>query len=102
MALEEGKILKSATCEQMYQPGKLNDGSHTEYGLGWRLRKDNAGRRWVGHSGGATGGTTHFLHNPEGKVAVAVLTNADDVKGLDKLALTLGEILLTTEAAARK
>jgi serine beta-lactamase-like protein LACTB len=98
MALNERKLLSAHSCEQMYRAGVLNDGSHTEYGLGWRLKKDSAGRRWVGHSGGATGGTTHFLHNPENKVAVAVLTNADDVKGLDKLALQLGEMLLSAEA----
>ena len=102
MALNEGKILSAKSCEQMYRAGTLNDGSHTEYGFGWRLRVDSRGRRWVGHSGGATGGTTHFLHNPESKIAVALLTNAEDVKGLDKLALQLGEILLTTEAATRK
>jgi CubicO group peptidase (beta-lactamase class C family) len=94
IALDEGKLLQAKTIDQMYQPGVLNDGSKTEYGLGWRLRKDAQGRRWVGHSGGATGGTTYFIHNPQSRVAVALLTNCQDVKGLDKLALQLGEMAL--------
>jgi CubicO group peptidase (beta-lactamase class C family) len=94
IALDEGKLLQLKTIEQMYQPGTLNDGSKTVYGLGWGLRKDGQGRRWVGHSGGATGGTTFFIHNPENRVAVALLTNCQDVKGLDKLALQLGEMAL--------
>lgn len=102
MALNDGKILSAKSREQMYQAGTLNDGSRTEYGLGWRLLKDSNGRRWVGHSGGATGGTTYFLHQPEAKIAVALLTNAEDVKGLDKLSLRLGEILLPADAVAGK
>jgi CubicO group peptidase (beta-lactamase class C family) len=93
LALQQEKLLRSKNCSRMYEPGVLADGNRTEYGLGWRLTKDKHQRVWVGHSGGATGGTTYFLHNPEEKVAVALLANAQGVKGLDALALRLGEIL---------
>lgn len=98
IALEQGKLLRPKTVAQMYQPAVLSDGKRTEYGLGWRIRKDKQGRVWVGHSGGATGGTTHFLHNREGRVAVALLANAQGVKGLEDLALRLGDLLLTPPA----
>ncbi len=93
IALDQGKLLRAKTCAQMYQPGILSDGSRTDYGLGWKSRKDKHGRLWVGHSGGATGGTTYFLHDPQGQVAVALLTNGQDVKGLEDLAMRLGEML---------
>jgi len=91
--LQQEELLRAKTAAQMYQAGVLADGSRLEYGLGWRLTKDKQQRVWVGHSGGATGGTTYFLHQPEGKVAVALLANAQGVKGLDELALRLGETL---------
>jgi len=93
IALQQEELLRAKTAAQMYQAGVLADGSRLEYGLGWRLTKDKQQRVWVGHSGGATGGTTYFLHQPEGKVAVALLANAQGVKGLDELALRLGETL---------
>jgi len=93
IALQQGRLLRAKTAARMYEPGVLMDGKRTDYGLGWRLRKDKAERLWVGHSGGATGGTTYFLHNPQVKVAVALLANAQAVKGLDALAMQLGEIL---------
>jgi CubicO group peptidase (beta-lactamase class C family) len=97
IALQQGKLLRVKTEVQMYEPGVLADGARTEYGLGWRLRKDQKQRLWVGHSGGATGGTTYFLHQPDEKVAVALLANAQGVKGLDALAMRLGEILAATD-----
>ena len=86
--------MRPKTLAQMYQPGVLSDGSRTQYGLGWKVSEDRHGRVWVGHSGGAVGGTTQFLHHPQGKVSVALLTNAQEVKGLESLALRLGEMLL--------
>jgi len=93
IALQRGDLLRAKTAAQMFEAAALADGSRTEYGLGWRLRKDKQQRVWVGHSGGATGGTTYFLHNPQAKVALALLANAQEVKGLDNLAMRLGEIL---------
>lgn len=93
IALQQGKLLRAKTTARMYEPGVLADGTRTDYGLGWRLRKDQAERLWVGHSGGATGGTTYFLHQPEERLAVALLANAQGVKGLEALAMRVGEIL---------
>lgn len=94
MALNDGRLLGTEARQVMYESAVLPDGSRTEYGLGWRTQMDSHKRLWVGHSGGATGGTTHFLHNPENNVAVALLANAQAVKGLGDLALRLGQIVL--------
>lgn len=93
-ALDNAKLLRPETLELMRQPMLLDDGSVTKYGLGWQLLKDSQGRLWAAHSGGATGGTTYLIHNPQHGISVAILCNAQNVKGLSGLALKLGEALL--------
>jgi CubicO group peptidase (beta-lactamase class C family) len=94
IALDQDKLLKPVTRSQMYESATLTDGSRTGYGLGWRIVRDKQRHTWTAHSGGATGGTTYLLHNPSGQIAVALLSNAQGVKGLDALALRLGQMLL--------
>ena len=96
IALDQGKLLKPTTRAQMYESATLADGSRTGYGLGWRLVRDKQRRTWTTHSGGATGGTTYLLHNSSNQIAVALLANAQGVKGLDALALRLGQILVSS------
>lgn len=94
IALDEGKLLKPETLQQMYTPAKLADGTATEYGLGWMVTTDASRRTWIAHSGGATGGTTYLLRNPASKVAVAILCNVESAPGLRKLAMDIAEVAL--------
>lgn len=98
IALDQDKLLQPKTRSQMYQPAVLSNGSRTGYGLGWMLRRDQQGRFWTAHSGGATGGTTYLFHNSQRQVAVALLANSQGVIGLDALALRLAERLLAPDA----
>ncbi len=82
VALDGGSLLGEATRAGMYEPAELTDGSKTGYGLGWSVRTDSRGRRWISHSGGATGGTTYLLREPATGDAAAILANAEDVPGL--------------------
>jgi CubicO group peptidase (beta-lactamase class C family) len=91
IALDEGKLLKAATLEEMYKPYRLMDGSHSVYGLGWNVSKDERGRTWIAHSGGATGGTTYLLRDPSRKLAVAILCNVQNAPGLRALAIRLAD-----------
>jgi len=68
--LEPGTIATLTTTQQ------TRDGKPTEYGIGWFLATDSAGRRMVFHSGGSVGGTTHLVTYPEQGVAVAMAVNA--------------------------
>ena len=95
IALDRDELLRPETRSQMYVSATLTDGSRTGYGLGWRLVRDKQRRTWTTHSGGATGGTTYLMHSSSNQIAVALLANAQDVKGLDALALRLGEMLLS-------
>lgn len=98
VALDEGRLLKRETLRQMYTPALLADGSRTSYGLGWMITTDATGRTWIAHSGGATGGSTFLLRNPDAKVAVVVLCNVQNAGNLRKLAQDIAELAL----AARK
>lgn len=94
IALDAGTLLKPATLTQMYTPMQLTDGSASEYGLGWTilarpLAATGPPVTWIAHSGGATGGTTYLLRNPQARVAVAILTNVQDAAGLQALAFDL-------------
>ena len=86
IALDEGKLLKPETLRQMYAPHRLSDGSETTYGLGWASWKDASGQAWIGHAGGATGGTTFLVRDPIRRLAVAVLCNMERAEGLGALA----------------
>jgi serine beta-lactamase-like protein LACTB len=88
IALDQGRLLKPETMQQMYTSGRLNNGWATGYGLGWMLSQDGS-RLLVAHSGGAMGGTTYLLRDPRARTAAVVLTNIDNVPRLRDLALQL-------------
>lgn len=94
MALDEGRLLRPDTLRQMYTPAQLADGRTTTYGLGWMVSTDDSGRTWIAHSGGATGGTTYLLRNPEAKFAVVVLCNLQNAGNLRKLAMDIAGLVL--------
>jgi CubicO group peptidase (beta-lactamase class C family) len=54
---------------------KLKDGTETGYGLGWVSNTDKEGNHWIGHSGGAVGGTSKLVIYPDQNIIVVVLTN---------------------------
>jgi len=94
IALDEGKLLKRDTLETMYTPMTLADGSGTDYGLGWDVRVDDEGRRWIAHGGGATGGSTYILRLPERGLTVSICANVQDAGDRRALAMEIAEIVL--------
>ena len=91
IALDQGKLLKPDTMERMYTPTRLNDGSQSDYGLGWMINRDADGHRWIAHSGGATGGSTYLLRDPARKLAVVVFSNVQDAGNLRDVAMRIAE-----------
>ncbi len=77
-ALFEGELLERATLETLWTRQRLRDGSETEYGIGWYVSDDAAGRRMVGHGGGSVGGTTLFWLWPEQELVVALTANLSE------------------------
>jgi serine beta-lactamase-like protein LACTB len=59
---------------------KTRDGKKTNYGIGWRTAIDTEGYHWLGHSGGAVGGTSRFMIYPDEEIIVVVLTNLSSAR----------------------
>lgn len=70
-------MLKRETVELLWTSQKLRDGSDTGYGIGWSVRRDTTGRRMVGHTGGAMGGTSNLIIYPEQHLVLALIVNSD-------------------------
>lgn len=90
-------VLEPETVERMWTGQTLRSGEETGYGIGWRVARDSAGRRVVGHGGGSVGGTTFFRLYPEQGVVVAVTANMSDAD-LDEAGEAIARAFL--EAAA--
>ncbi|WP_425290757.1 serine hydrolase [Spirosoma linguale] len=73
IALQQGKLLKTkAARDTMWTAGRYNNGSPTQWALGWGLTKFRPKHWAVGMSGG---GRSAFLVYPDDDLAVIVLTN---------------------------
>jgi len=62
--------LKTLTTSQ-----KTSDGKETHYGIAWRTDTDKQGHHWIGHTGGAIGGTSKFMIYPDEEIIIVILTN---------------------------
>ncbi|MBX7198984.1 MAG: beta-lactamase family protein [Rhodospirillaceae bacterium] len=74
IALNQGKLVSAEALKLMNTANKLNDGTVTEYSLGWEL-SDDRGNHYVDKYGSGTGVSTYLLRIPEKHYAVAVLIN---------------------------
>jgi len=77
-ALAEGKLLKPATVDVMWNSLKTNDGKPTNYGLGFAIQEAQ-GQKVIAHSGSQQGCSTAMLDMPSKKIAIAVMANIDEV-----------------------
>jgi serine beta-lactamase-like protein LACTB len=78
-AVDEGKLLKTETMEQMWTPQRTRDGKPTGYGLGWGVGQF-ADKKRVGHMGGQAGVSTLFFNFPQEKVTLALMFNLEQVE----------------------
>lgn len=81
IALNRGELLDKQILEQMWTPATLSNGMDAmglvggNYGFGWTI-EDYRGCKLVGHSGSfGPGYTADFIHIPQKKLTVIVLTN---------------------------
>ncbi len=77
-ALLEGRLLAPETLRLLWTSQRTSDGKDTEYGMGWRVDRDERGRRRVRHSGGAQGGTANLVIYPDEALVAALLVNSDE------------------------
>ena len=69
------EYLSESSIRTLTTSQKTSDGKETKYGLGWRTDIDKEGYPWIGHTGGAVGGTSKFMIYPGEDIIVVVLTN---------------------------
>ena len=74
IALNQGKLVSAGSLKLMSTANKLNDGTVSEYSVGWEL-SDEKGNHYVDKYGSGTGVSTYLLRIPEKRYAVAVLIN---------------------------
>lgn len=83
------------TLDLLFTSLRTSDGKETGVGLGWRIGKDEQGRRIVHHSGSINGGRTILLMYPDSGLVIAFLSNMTDVPlATESTALTLAETFL--------
>ena len=74
-ALYGEKLIRQSTLQEAFMPMKLNDGSLSDYGFGWSLRKDPAFGRIVSHNGDNPGYKTQIIRYIDKKKTLIVLNN---------------------------
>jgi len=78
-ALENNKLVTSATFQAALNPGKLNDGSSTHYGFGWNLGERSGSKAYF-HGGSWLGYRTAIMRIPEKRLTIAVLSNSAEFR----------------------
>ena len=79
------KLVKSATLQQSFTPGQLNDGSRLQYGFGWEIHSSTNMTALL-HVGGWRGFTSFIVRVPGERFTIIALANHDwfDIRGLSR------------------
>ena len=76
-SLDAGTLLDDRSREQMWTPTKLNNGTATSYGFGWRIERVD-GHSNIGHGGSTSGFSASIQRFPDDHLAVIILSNIDE------------------------
>ena len=74
-ALYTEKLVRASTLREAFTPGRLADGTLTNYGFGWRLGKF-LGLDTVSHTGSWLGFNNYYVRFPGERFSVIVLSNS--------------------------
>ena len=92
-ALTSPGYLKQKTIDEFSSSQSTSYGRLTNYGIGFNNKRDESGRRWIGHSGGSTGGTSMMLIYPKQDVVVVTLVNMGNAQ-MDDLAWKIADLFI--------
>jgi CubicO group peptidase (beta-lactamase class C family) len=92
-AMREGEFLSPETRSVLLTSQTTAAGERTGYGIGFRDHRDEAQRRWFGHSGGSVGGTSYLVVYPEQEVVVVTLVNLSGAQ-LGELPFAIAQLFL--------
>lgn len=92
-ALAKGSILSGSMQERsIAEAFRVNE--KTDYGFGWMTRR-TANGPYLSHSGGTNGYSNEFARTPDGRIALAILSNIGGDYPVHELRIALMEALLT-------
>ena len=87
-------FLKAETLRVLHASQKTSDGQDVEYGIGWVVDADEAGRRRISHGGGSVGGVARLVLYPNSKVVVALLANISGLRIPPKTASEIATLFM--------
>ncbi|MXN91510.1 serine hydrolase [Flavobacterium sp. Sd200] len=85
-------ILNKELLDKAFTPYKLNDGTITNYGLGWNVADVN-GIKKIDHGGNKNGFISYEGYFPEKQLYIVLLFNSENAER-DKLAIRVSEIMI--------
>jgi CubicO group peptidase (beta-lactamase class C family) len=94
-AFVAGRLVTPATRDSMLRPARLRDGSTVNYGIGWGIEEDDAGKptgRYF-HGGSSPGASGMMLVIPAERIAVVFMTNLESAPERFPAARAVAEIL---------
>ena len=94
-AFVAGRLVTPATRDSMLRPARLRDGATVNYGIGWGIEEDDAGRstgRYF-HGGSSPGASGMMIVIPGDRVAVVFMTNLESAPERFPTARAVAEIL---------
>jgi D-alanyl-D-alanine carboxypeptidase len=97
IAVNDGKLLKRTSWDEIFASGKLGDGKPTNYGFGWQIGKFGD-TDYIGHSGGIGGFSSYHLRFPADNLSVVVLVNTAG-NGPQQIAFAIAGVYLPKVAA---
>jgi CubicO group peptidase (beta-lactamase class C family) len=93
LALHGGRVLSSASYQELITPGTLNDGTVLRYAKG--LGVDSLlGRRIIAHGGGINGFLSDLKYFPDDSLHLAVLVNTAGPVAPGAIAMSIARIVL--------
>jgi CubicO group peptidase (beta-lactamase class C family) len=101
-ALHGGKVLSTASYEEMITPGRLTDGTPVRYAMGLARTPDSKGRQAIHHGGGIFGFLSETRWYPEADLYVVVLVNTTGNLSPDAIATELVDVLLPAVGVASR
>ncbi|NDJ16964.1 serine hydrolase [Myxacorys almedinensis] len=90
--LLNGSVMSPRSRDLMWTKSKFNNGSTSNYGLGWNIGTDQ-GRKIVAHDGSQNGARSYWRLYPEDGITIVVLTNRSEHNPA-VLGQTLGSLAL--------
>jgi D-alanyl-D-alanine carboxypeptidase len=89
-ALDQGKLLKPTSYQELWAEAKLKNGRSEPYGLGWGIGNFNSHRSTT-HGGAVAGYASGLVRYPDDHIDVVVLTNNFQASGA-QIAATIATV----------